>query len=176
MRGKGWRSHVLKALAAYLSIMCWRRIGRFSTVGLQGRVGGSAGGSWRSGQAHGRSSLFSTPLLVHLTAAILLLSPKLPMEGKSAGMRPRSAHDSLDRNGYGTVVETYANWRLLCPIPVFGLIPENSNNIPPNKSTGAPVTVLRFVDMGKRSVEWRPRFASIEIGTVQKRDKPSSKG
>ena len=49
---------------------------------------------------------------------------------------------------------------------VFGLIPENSNNIPPNKSTGAPVTVLRFVDMGNRSVEWRPRCASIEIGTV----------
>ena len=166
MRGNGWCSHVLKALAAYLSMMCWRRMGRFSTVGLQGRVGGSAGGSRRSGQEHGESSVFSTPLLVHLAAAILWLSPKLPMEGKSTGMRPKSAHASRDKKVYGTVVETYANWRVLRLTPVFGLTPENSNNNPPIKSTGAPVTVLRFVDMGKRSMEWRPRCASIEMGTV----------
>ena len=50
--------------------------------------------------------------------------------------------------------------------PVVGLIPENSSNSPPNRSTGAPVTVFRFVAMGSKSEERSPRCVRIVAGTV----------
>ena len=46
------------------------------------------------------------------------------------------------------------------------MIPENSSKSPPNRSTGAPVTVFRFVAMGSRSDERSPRCVRIVAGTV----------
>ena len=46
------------------------------------------------------------------------------------------------------------------------MIPENSSNSPPNRSTGAPVTVFRLVAMGSKSEERSPRCARIVAGTV----------
>ena len=46
------------------------------------------------------------------------------------------------------------------------MIPVNSSNSPPNRSTGAPVTVFRLVALGSKSEERSPRCVKIVAGTV----------
>jgi hypothetical protein len=78
------------------------------------------GDGCRTGQEQGRSSGLATPVLVHgvcladageclaeVAAALAVVEvSQLPMEGNDVGMTPRSAQASLDRNGYGTDLET----------------------------------------------------------------------
>ena len=97
MSGRGWCSQVLKALAAYLSTMYWRNMGRFCSVGAQGRTGGEDGGSCLGGQEQCGSAGSDTPSLAHVPAAMVALLLQLPMDGKEAGTRPMSTQASLDK-------------------------------------------------------------------------------
>ena len=61
---RGCFSQQLKALLAYLSRMNCLSLGKFSTVGAQGRLSGAVGGSSLLGQAH-VSPEVGTPELEH---------------------------------------------------------------------------------------------------------------
>ena len=64
MRGNGCFSHTLNALLLNLSSMYCLRMGRFSTVGGQGKCGWVLGGKFLRGHEHGVSSEDTTPVLV----------------------------------------------------------------------------------------------------------------
>ena len=109
MRGSGWGSQQLNALAWYLSNIYFLRIGRFSCVGAQGSMGSLVGGSCLAGQWHGLvpdlSPGLGTPLLEHCcggevdiecTAAVSGTSDDAT-SGKLAGTNPRSMQAVRDR-------------------------------------------------------------------------------
>ena len=66
MRGKACLWQMLKAEEAYLLRMYSFKIGRFSTVGAQGRAGSPVGGKLRAGQEQGGVPSFIMPEFVHL--------------------------------------------------------------------------------------------------------------
>ena len=97
---------MLKALLAYLSSKYCLIVGRFSGVGEQGSTGASLGGADLTGQEQGVSSGPSTPELEHLPgtempAAMAELAcgsgEHDPIDGKSAGIIPRSMQAALER-------------------------------------------------------------------------------
>ena len=65
INGKGCLSQTLKAEAAYRLMIYCLRMGRLSTVGLQGSVGMSDGGSVRGGHEQTLSPGMMMPVLVH---------------------------------------------------------------------------------------------------------------
>ena len=87
---------------------------RLALVGAQGSTGFDVGGVFRIGQEQGEESGPATPVFVQggslaLEAAARTVGggdSQLPMLGKEDGITPRSAHASLDKNGYGTDLET----------------------------------------------------------------------
>ena len=63
IRGNGCCSQQLKAELENLSRMYFFKIGKFSSVGGQGKTTGDVGGSVRLGHVHGGSSGPGTPVL-----------------------------------------------------------------------------------------------------------------
>ena len=51
--------------------------------------------------------------------------------------------------------------------PVLGFVPDSFNKMPPTMSTGAPVTVFRFVATGNRSACFTPNCERILVGMVK---------
>ena len=91
---------------------------------------------------------------------------QLPILGKLAGMTPRSVQASLDKNEYGTDLDTYASCLVDLTAPVVGLVAVKMSRIPPMRSTGDPVTVLRLVETGNRESTLTPSVASRLTGIV----------
>ena len=105
IRGSGCVSQQLKDELRYLSRMYFFRMGRFSSVGGQGKCAGVAGGSVLRGHLQGLSSGPAMPVLIQGSGMGLVTEDKLavlvlsqdPTAGKLAGTSPRSTQADNDR-------------------------------------------------------------------------------
>ena len=98
MRGNACLSQVLKADALYRSTMYCLRMGRFASVGAQGRRGVSSDGKLLFGQSHVSSSVSTTPVFLHVL--VLNSAPRWearPRRGKLGSTMPRALRHASDR-------------------------------------------------------------------------------
>ena len=72
-----------------------------------------------------------------------------PISGNEELIVPRSSHASLERYTDFTDLDTYASCLVTQEMQVFGLVAVILIRIPPTRSTGAAVAVLRPDSMGK---------------------------
>ena len=93
---------MLKEEEANLSMRCCFRMGRFSSVGLHGKIILSAGGRVLAGQEHGFSPGATTPVLVQAGTMFLMMlvaatSASVGMLGKFCSTTPRAFMVPRDR-------------------------------------------------------------------------------